>query len=118
MSKVSSKNSNLLPLTLNKPSGNASTSNNLTGWSHAEKLNYAYGPDAKGVYGRRGPWVKGHIIHHNLGGDGLNNNNLFIIQFLCIINNSKVKNKIINTEIKNINNYLYITYIDKTLKIF
>ena len=67
------------PLTLNKPSGNASTSNNLTGWSHAEKLNYAYGPDANDVLGRRGPWVKGHIIHHNLGGDGMDNNNLFII---------------------------------------
>ena len=69
----------MIPLTLNKPKGNASTNEALPGWEHAQKLNAAYGSDENGVLGRRGPWVKGHIIHHNLGGDGMRLDNLFII---------------------------------------
>ncbi|MFK7920767.1 MAG: hypothetical protein AB8H47_02370, partial [Bacteroidia bacterium] len=65
------------PITQNK-SGSKSTVP-IPGWEHAEKLNHAKGPDKKGVHGRKGDWVKGHIISHRLGGKGSETQNLFII---------------------------------------
>lgn len=65
------------PLTA-KRSGNPNTVD-IPGWDHAQKLNAAFGEDTKGVVGRKGQWVKGHKVHHDLNGNGLDPDNIFII---------------------------------------
>ena len=74
------KSANANPITHDaEKKGNKNTTDNIIGWEHAKKLNIAAGPDKYGVKGRKGNWVKGHKVHHDLGGNGLKPENLFIV---------------------------------------
>ena len=90
----SAKLPNLSPILTSKRNGNPSTTD-IDGWDHASKLNAAFGKDKNGDVGRRGVWVKGHIIHHGLGGDGTDPGNLFIIDKTANSDMKKVEHKVV-----------------------
>ena len=85
--------STAFPLT-SKRNGNSSTTD-IDGWDHASKLNAAFGKDKNGDVGRRGVWVKGHIIHHGLGGDGTDPSNLFIIDKTANSDMKTIEHKVV-----------------------
>jgi len=64
---LGSKGAEASPL-VNKRSGNSDSNTDIEGWDYAQKLNL-----------KVNIWRKGHLVHHDLGGDGKKKWNLRII---------------------------------------
>lgn len=81
---------------------------------HAKKLNDAKGEDKKGAKGRKGDWIKGHIITWRMGGNGGSSENIFIIDRSANGNMSTLENNA-DSKLKQVINKPKDNEVDKVL---
>jgi Domain of unknown function (DUF4157) len=70
------KSTIVVPLTAKVQQGETRTTDKVDGWDHARLLNMAKSPEDQGA---GGDWIRGHIVSYRFGGDGMNTDNLMII---------------------------------------